>query len=169
MRRVTEYRQQKEEKSESVINGEREIVERRQIDIQIEAKRKINAERLEVLEREQQLKEQLTRRTYDKNDGETRALAKPKAVKLQRYTITPFEGDYKDSLCFWNQFSVEVDRSSMAKISKFNYLLEVVKGKPKEDILGLAQKVTLKLKKYLWTPTENRLRCKKLLSKTCNS
>ena len=87
MRRVTEYRQQVEEKLESVINEERETAEQRQIDIQIEAQRKITAERLEVLEREQQLKEQLTRRIYDENDGETRALAKRQAVKLQRYTM----------------------------------------------------------------------------------
>ena len=90
------------------------------------------------MEREQQLKEQLTRRRYDENDGETRALAKPQAVNLQRYTITPFEGNYKDWLCFWNFFSVEVDGSSMAEISKPNYLLELVKGKPKEDILELS-------------------------------
>ena len=158
MRRVTEYRQQIEVKLESVINEERETAERRQIDIQIEAQRKINAERLEVLEREQQLKEQLTRRTNDGNDGETRALAKPQAVKLQRYTVTPFEGDYKDWLCFWNQFSAEVDGSSMAEISKFNYLLELVKGKPKEDILGLPHSTEgyAEAKKDLWTPTENQ-------------
>ena len=151
-----------------MINEERETAERRQIDIQIDAQRKINVERLEVLEREQQLKKQLTRRTYDGNDGETRALAKPQAVKLQRYTITPFEGDYKDWLRFLNQFSLEVDGSSMAEVSKFNYLLEVVKGKQKEDILGLPHSTEgyAKAKKYLWTTTENLLRCKKLLSKT---
>ena len=38
---------------------------------------------------------------------------------------------------FWNQFTVEVDGSSISEISKFNYLLELVKGKPKDDILGL--------------------------------
>ena len=81
--------------------------------------------------REQQLKEQVTRRTYNENDGETRALAKPQAVKLQRYINTPFEGDFKDWLRFWNQFYVEVDGSSMVEISKFNYLLELVKGNPK--------------------------------------
>ena len=59
------------------------------------------------------------------------------SVKLQKYTITPFSSDYKDWLHFWNQFSVEVDGSSISEISKFNYLLELVKGKPKEDILGL--------------------------------
>ena len=81
------------------------------------------------------MKQQITRRTYDENDEETRALAKPQAVKLQRYTSTPFEGNYKDWLRFWNQFSVEVDGSSIAEYSKFNYLLELVKEKSKEDIL----------------------------------
>ena len=36
-----------------------------------------NVEQLEILEREQQLKEQLTRRINDNNDRKTRALAKP--------------------------------------------------------------------------------------------
>ena len=63
---------------------------------------------------------------------------KLQSVKLQKYTITPFKGYYKDWIRFWNQFSVEVDGSAISKISKFNYLLELVKGKPREDILGLA-------------------------------
>ena len=62
---------------------------------------------------------------------------KQQSVKLQKYTITPFKGEYKDWLRFWNQFMVEVDGSSISEISKFNYLLELVTGKPKEDILGL--------------------------------
>ena len=63
--------------------------------------------------------------------------SKLQSVKLQKYTITPFKGDYKDWLRFWNQFMVEVDGSCIPEISKFNYLLELVTGKPKEDILGL--------------------------------
>ena len=63
--------------------------------------------------------------------------AKPQAVKLQRYTITPFKGNYKDYLLFWNQFTVEIDGSSISEISKSNYLMELVVGKPKEDILEL--------------------------------
>ena len=98
-----------------MINEERETAEPKQIETQ----RKITAERFEVLKREQQLKKQLTRRTNDKNDGEIRALAEPPAVKLQRYTITPFEGDYEDWVRFWNQFFVEVDGSSIAEIIKF--------------------------------------------------
>ena len=64
-------------------------------------------------------------------------MAKPQAVKLQKYTITPFQGDCKDWLRFWNQFIVEVDSSKISEISKFNYLLELVEGEPKEHILGL--------------------------------
>ena len=69
MRWVTEYRQQRKENLESVINEERETAGWRQMDIQIKEKQKINAERLEVLKREQQLKEKLTRRTFNKNGG----------------------------------------------------------------------------------------------------
>ena len=63
--------------------------------------------------------------------------ASVQSVKLQKYTITPFEGDYKDWTRLWNQFSVEVDGANISDISKFNYLLELIKGKPREDILGL--------------------------------
>ena len=62
-------------------------------------------------------------------------------VKLQKYTITPFEGDYKDWTRFWNQFTVEVDGSTISEISNFNYLLELTKGKPRNNILGLAHTV----------------------------
>ena len=57
-------------------------------------------------------------------------------VKLQKYTITSFEGDYKDWTRFWNQFTVEVDGSTIREISKFNYLLELTKGKPKKKYSG---------------------------------
>ena len=62
-------------------------------------------------------------------------------MKLQRYTITKFNGDCRDWLHFWNQFAVEVDGSSLPEISKFSYLLELVEGKHKEDIFALAHTV----------------------------
>ena len=64
-------------------------------------------------------------------------MSKPQAVKLQKYTITPFKGDCKDWVRFWNHFTVEVDSSKISEISKFNYLLELVHGEPKNCILGL--------------------------------
>ena len=63
------------------------------------------------------------------------------SVKLQRYTITPFHSDYKDWLRFWNQFEVEVDGAKISEISKFNYLLELIRGQPRENILGLPHTV----------------------------
>ena len=62
-------------------------------------------------------------------------------VKLQKYTITPFEGDCKYWTRFWNQFTVEVDGSTISEIRKFNYLSELTKGKPRNDILGLPHTV----------------------------
>ena len=62
---------------------------------------------------------------------------RPQSIKLEKYTITLFKGDFKDWSRFWNQFMVTVDGSSIASISKFNYLLKLVEGKPREDILGL--------------------------------
>ena len=67
--------------------------------------------------------------------------SKPQAVKLQKYSITPFKRDYKDWFRFWNQFVVEVDNSKLSEISKFNYLLELVEGEPRNHILGLPHTV----------------------------
>ena len=58
------------------------------------------------------------------------------SVKLKRYTITKPNGDYKDLLHPWSQFTVKVYGSSLSEISKFSYLLKQVEGKPKEDILA---------------------------------
>ena len=67
----------------------------------------------------------------------TGSIIKRKSARLQEYTISPFKGDYIDWTRFWNQFKVEVDGSDIAEISKFNYLTEMLKGKPKDDISGL--------------------------------
>ena len=132
------------------------------LDKQLHIQQKINEEQTkfrlhqqkeieEATVRQQQREEEWYRRKLDfeKQIGESQAeriekenAGKPtksavQSVKLQKYTITHFTGDYKDWLRFWNQFTVEVDGSSIAEISKFNYLLELVKGKPREDILGL--------------------------------
>ena len=44
-------------------------------------------------------------------------MSKPQALKLQKYSITPFKGDYKEWFRFWNQFVVDVDKSKISKIS----------------------------------------------------
>ena len=60
------------------------------------------------------------------------------SAKLLKYTITHFKGEYTYWLRFWGQFSVEIDENEqLADISKFNYLMEYVKGEAKEAITGL--------------------------------
>ena len=86
---------------------------------------------------EQELEEARGKLIDGENIANPSSLKYTQTVKLQKYTITPFRGDYKDWLRFWNQFSVEIDKSGIAEISKFNYLLELVKDKPRDDILGL--------------------------------
>ena len=97
-------------------------------------------EQQSMLMQRQQLEEEWLKKSaeFQKNRESSSALSsvKPENVKLQKYPM-PFKGDYKDWVRFWNQFSVEVDGSAVSKISIFNYLLELVKGKPSESILGL--------------------------------
>ena len=102
----------------------------------------------EAMIRQQQAEEEWFRRKMElqklsgDNDSEnTSAKKSQQTVKLQKYTITPFSGDYRDWLRFWNQFSVEVDESSLPEISKFHYLLELVKDKPRKDIVGLPHSI----------------------------
>ena len=73
-------------------------------------------------------------------------------VKLEEYTIRPFKGDYRDWLRFWNQFTVEVDETKISDVSKFHYLLELVKGKPRTTfwVYLIHQMVTGKLRRYMW-------------------
>ena len=86
---------------------------------------------------ERKLKLEQEARGYAETTGKPTQQPSTQAVKLQKYTITPFNGDYKDWIRFWNQFTVEVDGSAISNISKFHYLLKLTKGKPREDILGL--------------------------------
>ena len=58
-------------------------------------------------------------------------------VKLQKLHMSPFTGDIIDFARFWPQFITEIDQSNINDISKFNYLIELLKGKPKNDVLGL--------------------------------
>lgn len=116
-----------------------------------QTKLKLQQKEIEAMIQQQQREEEwyLKKLGFEKQIGETQAeylaggdpgkhgTSSTQSVKLQKYTISPFSDGYKDWLRFWNQFTVEVDGSSISEISKFNYLLELVKGKPKDDILGL--------------------------------
>ena len=58
-------------------------------------------------------------------------------VKLQKLHMTSFDGNALDFQRFWPQFLTEIDQANINEVSKLNYMIELLKGKPKNDILGL--------------------------------
>lgn len=103
--------------------------------------RKQMKKQLENIKEKETTKRLEVRENYERSRSTKNGTTSPQSVKLQKYTITPFTGDYKDWVRFWNQFEVEIDQSMISEISKLNYLLELTKGKPREDILGLPHTV----------------------------
>ena len=52
-------------------------------------------------------------------------------AKLPKLVITKFNGSFKDWPRFWEQFTKEIDKSSVAAITNFTYLLELLGPKVK--------------------------------------
>lgn len=52
-------------------------------------------------------------------------------AKLPKLVISKFEGSYMDWPRFWGQFTEGIDKSSIAPITKFTYLLELLSPKVK--------------------------------------
>jgi hypothetical protein len=126
----------------------------------VEAEGRLLLEEEEMARRralEEEEEQWIARRSQIKQHQVEEQQISPK-VKLQRYTITPFRGEYRDWDRFWNQFSVEVDNSSMAEICKFNYLMELEKGKSHDDITGLPTlKLATRLQRKSWKTNMERL------------
>lgn len=55
-------------------------------------------------------------------------------VKLSNLMISKFQGNHIDCQRFWSQFENEIDRSETSKISKFDYLKELLKPKVRSFI-----------------------------------
>ena len=58
-------------------------------------------------------------------------------AKLLKLTITKFNGSHLDWRRFWEQFTVEIDKSGVAEITKFSYLKEFVEPHVRKGIDGL--------------------------------
>jgi len=58
-------------------------------------------------------------------------------AKLPKLVITKFNGDYTDWQRFWSQFEAEIDRASVAGVTKFSYLKELVEPSVRATIDGL--------------------------------
>ena len=128
-----------EQRVNAEIEDQRRLIQE-QTRLKLEQQHELEKMEEDWLQRKAALKSDLSYAENRDQTSETSQKIQP-SVKLQKYTITPFSGDYKDWLRFWNQFTVEVDGSTISEISKFNYLLELVKGKPRDDVLGLPHTV----------------------------
>ena len=128
-----------EQRVNAEIEDQRRLIQE-QTRLKLEQQYELEKMEEDWLQRKAALKSDLSYAENRDQTSETSQKIQP-SVKLQKYTITPFSGDYKDWLRFWNQFTVEVDGSTISEISKFNYLLELVKGKPRDDVLGLPHTV----------------------------
>ena len=58
-------------------------------------------------------------------------------VKLPKLEITKFNGTHLDWTRFWNQFSVEIDSSRLASVTKLSYLKDFLESKVRSIIDGL--------------------------------
>ena len=90
--------------------------------------------------REQEYYEKITKivqKDAAKDGVETGTEGKKPQVKLPKFHMSPFTGDIIDFARFWPQFTTEIDKTKIDDISKFNYLIELLRGKPKNDVLGL--------------------------------
>ena len=54
-----------------------------------------------------------------------------KTAKLPKFVISKFDGSFMDWPRFWGQFSEAIDKSSIAPITKFTYLRELLSPKAK--------------------------------------
>ena len=60
-----------------------------------------------------------------------------RATKLPKLEITKFKGTYEGWLPFWNKFQAEIDKTSLATVTKFAYLKELPDPKVRTEIHGL--------------------------------
>ena len=58
-------------------------------------------------------------------------------AKLPKLVITKFNGTFQDWPRFWGQFSEAIDKSSIASVTKFSYLRELLAPKPRMSIEAL--------------------------------
>ena len=79
------------------------------------------------------------RMEYEKKAAEEKQKMDEKnvMVKLPKLQITKFQGTHLDWTRFWNQFEMEIDKSTLAPVSKFSHLKEYLQPKVRLLIDGL--------------------------------
>ena len=89
---------------------------------------------LKMHEKKLQMQAELASKTEVKECEEF--IVKPSA-KLPKLVLTKFDGSYMNWPKFWGQFSEAIDKSAIAPITKFTYLLELLEPKVKRCIEAL--------------------------------
>jgi hypothetical protein len=59
------------------------------------------------------------------------------AVKLPKLVISKFDGSFTDWNRFWGQFSESIEKSGIANVVKFSYLIELLGDKVRRDVESL--------------------------------
>ena len=94
--------------------------------------------RLRIRKEEDQQRDKLRRIDAElENKRVVKRKAEQQAVKLPKLEISKFKGTPLDWIRFWEQFKPEIDESTMASITKFSYLRELLTEQPRSEILGL--------------------------------
>lgn len=91
----------------------------------------------ECLEQKLHYKELEQKQIPSASPSSAASAQKVSVAKLPKLTITKFNGSYLDWRRFWEQFTEEIDKSSMAGITKFSYLKEFVEFDVRRGIDGL--------------------------------
>ena len=82
-------------------------------------------EKLEI-EKKKKLKTQ--KKSYEMT-RETVPEKRYKNIKLTKFIFTKFEGTYIDWFDFWDRYESEIDKLELHRVSKFNYLKELLPQK----------------------------------------
>ena len=111
-----------------------------------EENQKIREEELDYERKlfETRLKFQTELNAVKSNKGEGSESAKDSSgsttgleAKLPKLVITKFNGTFQDWPRFWGQFCEAIDKSSIASVTKFSYLRELLAPKPRMSIEAL--------------------------------
>ena len=105
----------------------RKWVRDREKEAEINAKKEQMQFEEEIQKMKLQLKADQLAKTKSQNEGANQDLSSCGVqAKLPKLVITKFDGSYMDWPRFWGQFSENIDKTSVAPITKFTYLRELV-------------------------------------------
>lgn len=93
---------------------------------------------LKLHEKKLEMQAKLAKQSNSKRDTkECVVLATKPQCKIPKLVISKFDGSFMNWPKFWGQFTEAIEKSSIAPITKFTYLLELLEPKVKRCIEAL--------------------------------